>query len=84
MTTVVQGDVRNIAEALGVPERGRRVVDQMAAVIEDVRRHSLAARGDGAPPRIALVEWIEPIMGCGHWCARAIFLLLAVQQNHNT
>lgn len=65
-----QGDVRSIAEALGVPERGRRVAEQMAAVVEDVRRHSLAVRGDAAPPRVALIEWIDPIMGCGHWCGR--------------
>ena len=65
----VQGDVTNIAEALGVPDRGRRVADQMAAVVEDVRRHCLAVRGAAPPPRIALIEWIEPIMGCGHWWA---------------
>lgn len=63
----IQNDVLAIADALGVPERGHRVSKQMAAVIEDVRHHSTAARRDLPPPKIALLEWIDPIMGCGHW-----------------
>lgn len=63
----IQGDVLTIADALGVPERGHRVSRQMAAIMDDVRHHSTAARGNGGPPRVALLEWIDPIMGCGHW-----------------
>lgn len=24
-------------------------------------------RQPGTPPRVALIEWIDPIMGSGHW-----------------
>lgn len=61
------GDVTNIATALGVPERGRRVVAWMQKTVQGVRDAVAELAGVGPRPRVALLEWIDPIMGSGHW-----------------
>jgi len=57
-------DIRKVAEALGAPGAGARLVaslrKRMAAVESTARR--LASR-----PRVACIEWIEPLMSGGNW-----------------
>jgi iron complex transport system substrate-binding protein len=57
-------DIAKVAEALGVPDQGKSLI------------HSLTQRmrmtGDRAAtvkqrPRVALIEWIEPLMAGGNW-----------------
>ena len=70
--SVVAGDVTNIAEALGVPDRGRRVAAWMSSIVRSVAQTVADLTGGsatGSKPRVALLEWIDPIMGSGHWCA---------------
>jgi ABC-type Fe3+-hydroxamate transport system substrate-binding protein len=70
--SVVAGDVTNIAEALGVPDRGRRVAAWMNSIVRSVAQTVADLTGGsatGSKPRVALLEWIDPIMGSGHWCA---------------
>ena len=38
----------------------------LAAVAEEVAPLVEAA---GRPARVACLEWNDPLMGCGHWCA---------------
>lgn len=59
----VTGDFRAVADALGVPERGRALVDAFEARIEAVRRRAAGA----SRPRVALVEWLDPPMIAGGW-----------------
>jgi iron complex transport system substrate-binding protein len=59
----VLGDVRRVAEALGVPERGSAVVAALEQRVEAVR-----ARTRGATrPRCVILEWIDPPYRGGHW-----------------
>jgi iron complex transport system substrate-binding protein len=63
-------DVRTVAEVLGVPERGERLVAQLraqlAAVAELVR---------GRPrPRVFACEWLDPPFAAGHWVPEMIAL----------
>ena len=57
-------DIHKVAEALGAPGAGGRLVaslrERMAAVESAARR--LASR-----PRVACIEWIEPLMSGGNW-----------------
>lgn len=57
-------DFRNVAAALGRPESGEALVGnmkrRMAAIADQ-------ARGLGRRPRIACIEWIEPLMAGGNW-----------------
>jgi len=60
----VWADIRRVAEALGVPERGAELLAQldsrMAAIAESAR--ALSDR-----PTVACIEWIEPMMAAGNW-----------------
>jgi iron complex transport system substrate-binding protein len=57
-------DIQNVADALQIAEQGRKLNDhlqqRMQAIVEAAAR--LEAR-----PRVALIEWIEPLMAAGNW-----------------
>ena len=62
-------NITTIADALGVSERGLMLrqtlegrMDRVRAVVLDARPKDATSR-----PRVALLEWCEPIMGCGYW-----------------
>jgi len=69
----VFSDVRVIAEALGVPERGTlleaKMRAQFAAIMPIVREAQRALLPPPPPPRIAHLEWLAPMMGSGYWIA---------------
>ncbi len=58
--------IRALADAAGVPQAGESVVAALAARIDAVRARS-AALPSTARPRVALVEWLDPLFGAGHW-----------------
>lgn len=62
-------DIRRIAKGLGVVPVGEMMVEQLRGRMETV-----AARARALPtkPRIALVEWIEPMMAGGNWMPELI------------
>lgn len=56
-------DFQRVADALGVPERGKALVAQSTA-----RMWAIAEKAKDLPrPRIATVEWIDPMMSAGNW-----------------
>ena len=57
-------DIRAVADALGDPTRGDRLVTESTARLEGIRRRTapLPAR-----PSIACIEWIDPLMTAGNW-----------------
>lgn len=56
-------DMARVAAALGVPDRGAELVGRLQA-----RMARVAERAAGRPrPRVAVVEWIEPLMAGGNW-----------------
>lgn len=66
----VLADVPRLAEAAGVPEAGERLsadaAERLAAVEESV---------EGAPrPRVAALEWLDPVFIGGHWVPQMIDL----------
>lgn len=59
----VWNDMRAIAGALGVPERGVQLVTRLRT-----RMRGIAERTRGrAETRVACIEWIEPLMVAGNW-----------------
>jgi iron complex transport system substrate-binding protein len=64
------GDVRTIAEATGRRDRGVELVAQTAARIDRVK---LAVRGRRRP-RVAAIEWLDPLYVAGHWTPQMIEL----------
>lgn len=57
-------DFRSVASALGRPERGDALV---AAIESRMRAVADRARGLDRQPRVACIEWIEPLMAAGNW-----------------
>lgn len=64
----VLGDVRTIAEATGRRDAGVALVQEAAARIDRVR---LAVR-DRRRPRVAALEWLDPVYVAGHWTPQLI------------
>ncbi len=65
-------DVRVVATALGVAERGERLVTRLRArverVAEAVQRHVTYR------PRVFAMEWLDPPFAAGHWVPEMIAL----------
>lgn len=66
----VLDDIRRVADALAIGERGR--------VLEGKLRSRLAAvsrRVAGAPrPTVAALEWLDPLFNAGHWVPEQVAL----------
>lgn len=59
----VWADIQRVADALGVPERGRELIARLQA-----RMASIAERAQSlARPTVACIEWIDPLMASGNW-----------------
>ena len=66
----VLADVPRLASAAGVDEAGEQLADEAAGRIEAVER-AVA----GAPrPRVAALEWLDPLYVGGHWVPQMIEL----------
>jgi iron complex transport system substrate-binding protein len=67
----VWADLARVAAALGAPERGESLVGALEA-----RVAAIAACASAAPdrPRVACVEWIEPLMAAGNWMPELVTL----------
>ncbi len=64
-------DVRNVAQALGVPARG----EALAQALQERMEH-LAGRAAAAQPKpsVACVEWLDPPMAAGNWMPELVQL----------
>jgi iron complex transport system substrate-binding protein len=60
----VLNDMQRVADGLDAPERGSELVSRLRE-----RMGSIEARAKTAStrPRIAIIEWIEPLMAAGNW-----------------
>ena len=71
-------DVRRVAAAADVPDAGERVVGQLEARIAAVR-----SRAEHLPPkerpRVACIEWIEPLMLAANWMPELLELCGAAE-----
>ena len=62
--------VREVADAAGVPERGREVAARLEERLERVREGV-----DGLPcPRVLMLEWLDPPFAPGHWVPEMVTL----------
>jgi iron complex transport system substrate-binding protein len=66
----VLADIPRLAEEAGVPEAGERLTAEAAERIEEVE---LAIAGDPRP-RVAALEWLDPLFVGGHWVPQMIEL----------
>jgi iron complex transport system substrate-binding protein len=67
----VWGDLVSVATALGIPERGEALAQALAYRITHVSERTLRIRPQ---PRVAAIEWIEPLMAAGNWMPELVAL----------
>lgn len=60
----VWGDMLRVGEAVGASDRARAAVEDLQARLEAIRARAATA---GRRPRVAAIEWIEPLMAGGNW-----------------
>ncbi len=61
----IYDDIERTADALGIAERGTALVSDLQRRIEQVPATSNS-------PRVAVVEWADPLMTAGHWTMELI------------
>jgi iron complex transport system substrate-binding protein len=64
----VYADIGRVARALDAETAGEALVRDMQARLAAVRRQV----GDRAKPRVAFIEWVEPLMAGGNWMPELI------------
>ena len=64
----VLGDVRTVAEATGRRDQGAELVEEAAERIDRVR----VAVADAPRPRVAALEWLDPVYAAGHWTPQIV------------
>ncbi len=57
-------DIRRVATACGIADRGAKVVRSLQARMTEI---SDRANGAASRPRVACIEWHEPLMAAGNW-----------------
>lgn len=63
-------DISRVADALGVSARGEELVERARDRMRAVHERLKAAR---APrPRVAVIEWTDPLFAAGHWVPEMI------------
>ena len=64
-------DVRRIAEATGRIEAGERLC---AELMQRLERVAARVRDKKTKPRVACLEWLDPLMTAGHWVPEQVAL----------
>jgi iron complex transport system substrate-binding protein len=67
----VWSDIRRVALALGVSQRGEQLVETLRRRLDAV---AFKARALPERPRVACIEWIEPLMAAGNWMPELVTL----------
>jgi iron complex transport system substrate-binding protein len=71
----IWSDIQRVAVECGVPERGEKAVDALQS-----RMREISARACRSPrrPRVACIEWHEPLMAAGNWVPELVEMAGAV------
>ena len=67
----VFSDIGHVATQLGATARGEEVVGRLQQRIAAIATRAAATR---SRPRIALIEWIDPMMAAGNWMPELVAL----------
>src|SRR5262249_41119850 len=57
-------NIEMVADAIGRSARGREVVASLRQRVETVRQRAEQAE---RKPRVAVIEWLDPVFCSGHW-----------------
>jgi iron complex transport system substrate-binding protein len=71
----IRTDISRLAQACGVEQRGRELLESMDARMAAIAKHANVARNRDSSPRVAAIEWPEPLMAAGNWVPELIEML---------
>jgi len=71
----VWSDIRRVADSCGIPERGEDVVAKFQAKMQRIAQ---SACSTPRRPRVACIEWHEPLMAAGNWVPELVEMAGAV------
>ncbi len=60
----VWNDIRRVAAACGVGTAAETLIDRLTTRVREI---TAEAKNAAARPRVACIEWIEPLMAAGNW-----------------
>lgn len=60
----VLDNIQQVADAAGCSDAGRELNAALRVRVEQVRA---VASSDALPPRVVVLEWLDPLFSCGHW-----------------
>lgn len=66
----IWSDIRAIASALGVPERGVQLVTRLRTRLRGIAERTKSR----TRPRVACIEWLDPLMVAGNWTPELLVL----------
>lgn len=55
--------IQQVADALGVPERGSALISELTGRLESLRQRTAAL----VHPTVVCLEWLDPLMAAGNW-----------------
>jgi len=64
-------DIERVAAALGAEEHGKRIANEFAERVAGIGQRTSRI---GSRPRVACIEWIDPLMGAGNWIPEMVRL----------
>ena len=67
----VWSDISRLAAALGIPERGHDLCEELATRVAEVAEKTQRVRPH---PSVACIEWIDPLMAAGNWVPELVTL----------
>jgi iron complex transport system substrate-binding protein len=71
----IWSDIQRVAVSCGVPERGEKAVAELQT---QMRWISEQAQATSRRPRVACIEWHEPLMAAGNWVPELVEMAGAV------
>lgn len=57
-------DIQRVADALAISEAGVRLIQSLYSRVDSVKRR---VEGAARIPRVAVIEWLDPVFCSGHW-----------------
>jgi iron complex transport system substrate-binding protein len=67
----VWSDIRYVAKAAGIEQAGEELVATLQRRLEEISAQTAVI---ASPPRIACIEWIDPLMAAGNWVPELVEL----------
>jgi iron complex transport system substrate-binding protein len=68
-------DIRKVGNALNISDQAEELIKALKARIDDIHQKALAvSKQENAKPKVAVIEWIDPLMAAGNWMPELVEL----------